>query len=322
MAQLVARYRGAVEAAGSSPAALTRIFYGVYSIMVIPTKKLKCGFEMPVFGLGTWMMGGDKNRDPNNDDEADIKAIQNAIEVGITHIDTAENYAEGHTEELVGQAIKDYDRSDLFLVSKVKGANLDYDDLIRACRDSLKRLQTNYLDLYLIHAPNPEIPIEETIQAMDTLMEEGLIRNIGVSNFTFERTEEAQAYTENKIVANQLHLNLIFRESERKGLLDYCQKNDIVFIAWRPVQKGELTKRGVYKILDEMCEKYNKTPAQIAINWLISQPNVVTLSKMRSSKHLKENLGAIGWQMEKEDIEGLRDDFPNQQDVSDAVPLI
>lgn len=290
--------------------------------MFIPTKKLKCGFEMPVFGLGTWIMGGDKTRDPNNDDEADIKAIQNAIEAGITHIDTAENYAEGYAEKLVGQAIKDCDRPDLFIVSKVKGANLGYDDLIRACRNSLRRLQTDYLDLYLIHAPNPKIPIKETMRAIDTLMEEGLIKNVGVSNFTVERTEEAQAHTKNKIVANQLHLNLIFREPERRGLLDYCQKNDVMFIAWRPVQKGALTERGTHKILDEICEKYDKTPAQIAINWLISQPNVVTLSKMRDSSHLKENLGAIGWQMEKEDIEKLRNEFPGQQDVSDAVPLI
>lgn len=277
---------------------------------------------MPVFGMGTWMMGGDVKRDPANDDEADIKAIKTAIGMGITHIDTAEKYAEGYAEWLVGQAIKDYDRSKLFICSKVAESNLRYDDLIKSCKQSLKRLQTNYLDLYMIHAPNPEIPIKETMRAMDLLLEEGLIKNISVSNFSIERTKEAQSYTKNKIVANQLHLNLIFREPERKGLLEYCQKNDIMFIAWRPVQKGLITKKGVYKILDEMCKKYNKTPAQIAMNWLISQPNVVTLSKMRNIKHLKENLGAIGWQMEREDIEKLRSDFPNQENVSNVVPLI
>jgi len=94
-----------------------------------------------------------------------------------------------------------------------------------------------------------------------------------------------------------------------------------MFVASRPVQKGVLTKRGI-KILDEMWEKYGKTPAQIAINCLVSQPNVVTLSKMRSIEHIEENLGPIGWQMDKEDIERLRKHFPNQQDVSDTVPLI
>ena len=157
---------------------------------------------------------------------------------------------------------------------------------------------------------------------MDKLKESGLVRDIGVSNFTVKRTKEAQACTQNKIVANQLHLNLIFREPERDGLIEYCKKNDMMFIAWRPVQKGKLTKKGQYKILDEMCNEYKKTPAQIAINWLISQKNIVTLSKMRKPKHLKENLGALGWKMEKRDIERLYKEFPDQQDVSDAVPLI
>lgn len=289
--------------------------------MKIPTKKLKTGFEMPVFGMGTWKMGGDTSYDSKNDDEADIKAIKTAIEMGIMHIDTAEMYAEGHAERFVGQAIKGFNRSKLFICSKVSPENLRYDDLIKACKQSLERLQTDYLDLYLIHSPNPKIPIKETIKAMDFLLERGLIKNIGVSNFTAERLREAQSHTKNKIVANQLHLNLIFREAERKGLLDYCQKNDIMFIAWRPVQYGILAKKGI-KILDEVCEKYNKTPAQIAINWLISQPNVVTLSKMRNTEHIREDLGAIGWQMDKEDIEKLRSDFPNQEDVSNVVPLV
>lgn len=290
--------------------------------MNIPTKKLKCGFEIQVFGVGTWRMGGDQNYDPNNNDEADIKGIKAAIDAGITHIDTAEVYAQGHAETLVAQAIKDYDRSQLFIVSKVEQRNLKHDDVLQSCENSLKRLKTDYLDLYLIHVPNPDIPIKETMKAMDELKEDGLIKNIGISNFTVERSKEAQACTNNKIVANQLHLNLIYREPQRNGLIKYCQKNDIMFIAWRPVQKGELTEKGKYKILDEMCSKYQKTPAQIAINWLISQNNMVTLSKMRDTKHLEENLGAIGWEMEKKDIDRLYKEFPNQQDVSDAVPLI
>lgn len=289
--------------------------------MKMPTKRLRSGFEMPIFGMGTWRMGGDYHYDPSNDDEADIRAIRAAIEIGITHIDTAETYAEGHAERLVGQAIKGYDREKLFIVSKVSPEHLRYDDLIASAKGSLERLETDYLDLYLIHHPNPNIRIVETMRAMDALVDEGLVKNIGVSNFTVERLEEAQAHTKNRIVANQLHLNLIYREPERKGLLEYCQKNDVMFVAWRPMQKGLLAKRGI-KVLDEMCEKYGRSPAQIAINWLVSQPNVVTLSKMRNVEHIKENLGAIGWQMDEEDIDRLRRDFPNQQDVSDTVPLI
>ena len=289
--------------------------------MKMPTERLRSGFEMPIFGMGTWRMGGDYHYDPSNDDEADIRAIRAAIEIGIIHIDTAETYAEGHAERLVGQAIKGYDRKKLFIVSKVSPEHLRYDDLIASAKGSLERLETDYLDLYLIHHPNPNIRIVETMRAMDVLVDEGLVKNIGVSNFTVERLEEAQAHTKNRIVANQLHLNLIYREPERKGLLEYCQKNDVMFVAWRPMQKGLLAKRGI-KVLDEMCEKYGRSPAQIAINWLVSQPNVVTLSKMRNVEHIGENLGAIGWQMDEEDIDRLRRDFPNQQDVSDTVPLI
>ncbi len=287
----------------------------------IPVKTLECGFSMPVFGFGTWLMGGTTERDVNNDDKADIEGIKNAIDSGIIHIDTAEIYADGHSEELVGEAISGYKREDLFLVSKAQVKNLSYNDLINSARNSLKRLKTDYLDLYLLHRPNPEIPIEETMRAMDFLKKEGLIRNIGVSNFNKERLIEAQNCTSNKIVANQVHFNLRFREPERNGLLDYCQKNDVFLVAWRPFGKG-LMLQDKNDLIDEMCQKYNKTQAQIGINWLIYQKNVVTLSKMRNMDHLKENLGALDFKMEKEDFEKLDKLYPDQQDISDVIPLI
>ena len=289
--------------------------------MIIPTKKLKSGFEMPVFGLGTWRMGGDMVYNPQNDDEADIQAIKNAIDKGITHIDTAQNYAEGHAEKLVGKAIKGYNRSKLFIVTKLHKGNLAYNDVLSTFEESLKRLDTDYVDLLLIHAPNLEIPLKETISAMDKLVKDGLVKYIGVSNFALPRLKEAQRLSKNPIVTNQVHYNLIYREPEITGLLDYCQQNDVLLTAWRPVQKGILTQKGT-PIVDEICQKYQKTPAQIAINWLISQSNVVTLSKMGDQKHLEENLGAIGWTMKEIDIERLQKEFPNQQNISDRVPLV
>lgn len=115
--------------------------------MKIPTKKLKSGFEVPIYGLDTWQMGGRFERDLNNDDGADIRSIKNAIDLGVTHIDTAEKYAEGHAEELVGEAIKGYDRSKLFLVSKVGSNHLRFHDLLNSAKQSLKRLGVDYLDL-------------------------------------------------------------------------------------------------------------------------------------------------------------------------------
>lgn len=288
--------------------------------MRIPAKTLANGFSMPVFGIGTWHMGGQMERDPANDDERDINTIRYAIDRGVTHIDTAEMYADGHAEELVAAAIADKDRSSLFLVSKVSPWNLSYDDVLRSAEASLKRLRTDYLDLYLIHKPNPNIAIDETMRAMNRLKDDGLIRNIGVSNFTVERMEEVKKYSAHPIVANQVHYNLSVREMEDRHVLEYCQRSDIMLIAWRPI--GRIPHLDNAAIVTELCAKYGKTPVQIAINWLVSQKNIVTLTKTSSSAHLDENLGGVGWEMEADDVERLRNEFPDQTLVSDSVPLI
>lgn len=276
--------------------------------MHVPTKKLADGFEIPILGFGTWKMGGDFLRNPDNNDEDDIKAIQTAINNGITSIDTAEKYADGYTEILVGKAIRKYNRKKLFVTSKIRKEYLMYDDVLKTIEASLKRLQTDYLDLYLIHHPNDEIPIKKTMRAFDRIKNEGLVKNIGVSNFNVRKLKDLQSVTDNKIIVNQCHYNLIFREPEKNGILEYCQKNDIIFISWQPIQNGFFAEN-INSIMKEMCEKYHKTPIQVAINWLISQPSVVAIPKMKNYKHLKENLGALNWQMTKEDIEKLRKDF-------------
>lgn len=288
--------------------------------MQIPQKILKNGFSMPVYGLGTWTMGGRETHDPNNNDEKDIQAIQTAIDNGVFHIDSAESYADGYAEVLVGKAIEKYDRSKLFLTSKVHLEHLSYDGVIHAAKESLKRMNVKYLDLYYTHRYSLDVPIEETMRAMNTLLEEGLIKNIGISNYNLEETQKAVAVSKHKIVATQLHLNLKYREAERKGLLKYCQENDMLFVAWRPLQKGVLLENEG-NLVDELAKKYSKTPAQIALNWLISQENVVTLSKTESKEHLLDNIGAVGWQMETEDVQKLDKEYPNQEDVSDTVPL-
>lgn len=207
------------------------------------------------------------------------------------------------------------------MVTKVAEEHLHYKDVIDSLHKSLDRLQTDYIDMYMIHGPSLTIPIEETMQAFDELMAQGLVRNIAVSNFTVERFKKAQEASKNKIVAGQYHLNLLYREAERKGVLDYCQATDVMFIAWRPIQKGMIASEHS-ELMEILSKKYGKTPSQIAINWLISQKNIITLSKMRFKEHLEENLGALDFQMSEEDIKRLDKDFPGQQDISDAVPLI
>jgi diketogulonate reductase-like aldo/keto reductase len=288
--------------------------------MQIPTKKLNNGFELQVLGFGTWYMGGRFEKESNYDESNDIQAIKKTIELGGYRFDTAEMYAQGYSEEILGKAIKGYDRKNLFITSKVSPEHLSYDAVISSCKNTLAHLQMDYLDLYLAHSPNPDIPVEETMRAFDYLKEKGLIKNIGVCNFNVERLKEAQSKTKNKIVLNQVHYNLIFREPAKKGLIEYCQKNDIFLEAWRPIQQGSLAKRGI-DVVDKLCEKYKKTPAQIAINWLISQKNVITLTKASNIKHLEEDFGSVGWNMSEEDVQLLVKDYPIQLDRSNAIQL-
>lgn len=280
-------------------------------IMIIGEKRLKCGFKIPVFGLGTWMMGGDSKRDPDNNGQRDIASLICGMEHGLTHIDSAEMYAEGFAEEISGQAIKGYLRDSLFITSKVWFDNLSYDGVLRAAENSLKRLGTSYLDLYLIHKANEQFPLAETMKAFDYLMDEGLIKNIGVSNFSVERFKRAQRLCKHKIVVNQVHYNLVSRDPESE-LLEFCQKNDVMLVAWRPLAKGAIMDVD-YPFFDELCAKYHKSRAQIALNWLLSQDNVVTISTMRSTSHLEENLAALSWKMSDKDIEILRREFPTQE---------
>ncbi|MCL5009343.1 MAG: aldo/keto reductase [Patescibacteria group bacterium] len=293
--------------------------------MSIPTKKLKTGLELPVIGLGTWAMGGRNEPDPNNDDLKDIGAIKSALSSGITVIDTAEVYAAGQAEKFVGQAILGQDRKKLFISSKAQQTHLNYRDIKQAALASLKRLGTDYLDLYYLHRYPGEEKIGECMKALDELADEGLIKHLGISNFNLEHTKQAQELARHPIEATQVHYSVRFREPEKSGLLEYCQTNDIFLVAWRPLGMGSLTRGKTdldsEPLIQKLCDKYKKTPAQIAINWLVMQPNVVTLTKTSSQEHLKENLGAVGWIMAPEDVKKLQADFSHQENISDTIPL-
>ena len=265
------------------------------------------GVRIPVLGLGTWGMGG---RDTANRsrDEAEIAALRLGIDLGITHIDTAEYYGAGHAEELVGKAIEPYDRDDLFITTKVWRNHLHHDDLIASMKASLKRLDLDYFDLYLIHWPSQEVPLKETMGALEHCAEEGYTRLIGVSNFSASLFEKAQSHLRgHQIVADQVEYSLT-EQGPKNNLLPLCRKYDSTLIAYTPLDKGRLARPG-RAILDELAEKYGKTQAQVSLNWLISQENVVAIPKASNPAHLRDNVGAVGWRLSFNDWQRLKGSF-------------
>jgi len=263
------------------------------------------GVKVPAIGAGTWEMGGDFYRDTTGNNEA-IRALRRAIELGMYLIDTAEMYGAGHAEELVGEAIKPFPREQVFIVSKVLPENLHYADVIKAAEKSLRRLQTDWIDLYLIHFPNPQIPLGETLEAMAKLVERNLVRLIGVSNFDVSQMEEARSFlSKGKIVTNQVDYSLLVRSIER-DVLPYCEQQQMTVMAYRPLARGELPRN---KFLQEVGKKYGKTAAQVALNWLIAKEEVIAIPKAVNLDHVAENASAMGWRLSQDDIERISAHF-------------
>lgn len=254
-------------------------------------------------GMGTWGIGGFSTPDYKYDEMA-IRALRRGIELGITLIDTAEMYGGGHSEEVVGIAIKDL-REKVFIATKVWYTNLRYDDVLRSAEKSLKRLQIDTIDLYQVHWPNPHIPLSETMRAMERLVLDGKVRFIGVSNFSVKLMEEARAaLSKIDIVSNQVEYSLLSREVE-DDILPYCEKENITLIAYSPLGRGNILNDPRSKILREVAKKYNKTLVQVALNWLIAKKPVVAIPKAINLSHVEENVNAAGWRLSDEDLELL-----------------
>ena len=285
----------------------------------IPTVKLLSGTLVPKLGLGTYMIGGDHlGRNPNNDDVGQIKSVQYAIDNGFTFIRTAHNYAEGYCEELVGKAIKKYDRKKLFVVSCANQKYAyDYQTIIDVAKGSLKNLNIDYFDIYLIGAINPNSSMKSILDGLIYLQEHGLTKDIGVANYRLPELKAAVEYLGKKLVYNEMHYNLIIREPEVTGTLDFCRQNGIILSAYRPLQLGQLSKPGI-ALLDEMAKKYNKSQSQIALKWLLQKDGVITMTKALDFHHIKEDLAMFDWTIEKDDMGKFDKDFPIQIRMSDC----
>lgn len=262
----------------------------------------RTGEKIPALGLGTFGVGG-KFRPDGTNDAKNIEVVEKAVGMGYTLIDTAEAYGGGHTEELVGKAIQGIPRDELFIVSKVSPENCKFLKVIRSGKGSARRLG-KYVDLFLIHTP-PKCPIKETVLGMEKLVDMGLVRYIGVSNFSPQQTIDAvYAAKKHPIVANQSEMNLI---DQSAGVLDVCRDYGLSFMGYRPLGGGALLKDPRVSEIKKLAEKHSKTPAQVALRWVLDM-NIITIVKSSSEKHLKENLGAVGWNL-GDDWDGLRKAF-------------
>jgi len=265
--------------------------------------------SIPVVGLGTWGIGGEMGPDSSRD-EAGIQALRLGLGLEMKFIDTAEMYGAGHSEEVVARALEGH-RDGVFVASKVSPRHFAYDDVLAAAKRSLKRLGLKQMDLYQLHWPSSRIPISETMRAMEKLVEDGLTRYIGVSNFSVEQMREAQhSLSHEKIVSNQVEFSLIDRSVEA-GILPYCQKEGLTLIAYSPLGQGKIPRgRGAsFKVLDEIAGKLGKSRNQVALNWVLQHDSVVAIPKAASTDHIKENAQVVEWKLDGEDYQRLAKAF-------------
>lgn len=262
--------------------------------------KLLDGTSLPVLGLGTWSYGGGSTADYNHDAES-IQTMRVLIGLGYSHIDTAESYGRNHCEEIVAQAIKAYHRNELFLTTKVAPEHLQARDVIKAAEGSLRRLDVNAIDLYLIHWPNPDIPLTDTFRGLNELLADGRVKRVGVSNFSVEQMRESMRLCKGPIITNQVKYNLLHRAPVQNGVLALCQQEGIILTAYSPL-KSDVMENPVVK---RIASAHNITPAQVAIQWLVRQPAVITIPKSSDIDHAKENLDALDLELIDEEVAAL-----------------
>jgi diketogulonate reductase-like aldo/keto reductase len=271
--------------------------------VTIPTTPLPSGEPVPVFGLGTWMMGESEKKRAD-----EVAALKLGLDLGVTLIDTAEMYGDGEAEEIVGDAIAGR-RDGLFVVSKVLPENSSRKGTIAACERSLKRLRTDRIDLYLLHWRG-STPLQHTLEAFQTLQREGKIRHWGVSNFDTEDMEELVALPGGEQCAtNQVLYNLKRRRIEY-DLVPFCRARHIPIMAYSPIEQGRLLGISVLKMV---AERHAVTPAQVALAWLIRQPATIVIPKATDPAHMRDNLAALDLTLTEADLAALDQAFPPPQ---------
>ena len=253
---------------------------------------------VPIIGQGTWTMERDR--------AGSIAALRRGIELGMSHIDTAEMYGSGAVEEVVGEAIRGR-RDEVFLVSKVLPSNATYRGVVEACDRSLRRLKTHWLDAYLLHSPSTH-PLEDAVRAFRHLMDQGKIRAFGVSNFAGERLEEAVALGRPEgLACNQVLYHLKDRWIEH-GLIDECFNQDVALVGYSPFGQGDFP--GDNPVLRRIAKARGATPRQVALRFLLRRPGTFAIPKSSTVSHVEENAGAAVLELDPEEIARIDAAFP------------
>lgn len=255
------------------------------------TVRLRSGNEMPMIGLGTWELRGDEC----------VESVAKALRIGYRHIDTAAAY-DNHAEVRKGIDRSGLKREDLFITSKVWYDDLHYDEVLKACDRALAELGTDYLDLYLIHWPNKNVPMEETFGALEKLQKDGKVRDIGVSNFTIAHIRKAVEVSRVPISMNQVEYHVHLNQ---KDLLAECRKHGIGITAYAPLGRKAVLSEPA---LEKTASRHGKTPAQVALRWLI-QKGIVVIPKASSEEHLRANFQIFDFELSPEEMKMI-DEVP------------
>jgi 2,5-diketo-D-gluconate reductase B len=246
------------------------------------------GLEVPEIGLGTYKLH----------DRECSQIVRKALDIGYRHIDTAQMYK---NERAIAEAlnVSNVPREDIFLSTKIWHTNLEADDVLQSTEETLRQLDTPYVDLLMIHWPNDQYDLRATIESMLVLRDQGKAMNIGVSNFPLDLLTKVKEEIRAPIFCNQVEFHPFI---DQLDLLDYAIENDIMITAYSPLAQGKVMEN---EDLQEIAEKYGKSPAQISLRWLIEQENVVAIPKASSEEHLRENFDVFDFYLEDEDFERI-----------------
>jgi diketogulonate reductase-like aldo/keto reductase len=264
------------------------------------------GIALPAIGQGTWDIPerGARRREA-------IRAIRRGIDLGMTHIDTAEMYGSGEVEKLLGEALAGIPREAVFIASKVLPSNAGFDGVMKACERSLRRLRLEYLDLYLLHWPS-SVPLEETMRAFSRLVEQGKTRFVGVSNFDVDQMLEAKRLLgAAPLACNQVLYHLKERAIEHE-LVPRARREGIAVVAYTPFGRGRFPHTAVAEtgVLGRIARKHGATPRQVILAFLTREPHVFTIPKASNVAHVEENAGAGDMMLDAEDLAQIDAAFP------------